>query len=85
MLKVLGTKVTMCPVFSGEGSSGAYLHDRRGGTVILSGTGREDSVPPDMYGRLTADLRTAGCTVVVDLAGERLNGVLEGTRSRDAC
>ena len=53
--------------------------------MILSGTGREDSVPPDMYGRLTADLRTAGCTVVVDLAGERLNGVLEGNRSRDAC
>ena len=105
--------VKLLPV-SGEGSSGAYLHDRRGGerdvvaespghrltrheldelygltlqagmkagTVILSGTGREDSVPPDMYRRLTADLRTAGCTVVVDLAGERLNGVLEGKPS----
>ncbi|MFC9335446.1 1-phosphofructokinase family hexose kinase [Arthrobacter sp. NPDC057009] len=105
--------VKLLPV-SGEGSSGAYLHDRRrgerdvvaespghrltrheldelygltlqagmkAGTVILSGTGREDSVPPDMYRRLTADLRTAGCTVVVDLAGERLNGVLEGKPS----
>ena len=105
--------VKLLPV-SGEGSSGAYVHDRRGGerdvvaespghrltrheldelygltlqagmkagTVILSGTGREDSVPPDMYRRLTADLRTAGCTVVADLAGDRLNGVLEGKPS----
>ncbi|WP_461187918.1 PfkB family carbohydrate kinase [Arthrobacter sp. Z4-13] len=48
------------------------------GTVILSGTGREDSVPADMYRRLTADLRTAGCTVIADLAGERLDGVLAG-------
>jgi 1-phosphofructokinase len=105
--------VKLLPV-SGEGSSGAYVHDRRGGerdvvaespghrltrheldelhgltlqagmkagTVILSGTGREDSVPPDMYRRLTADLRTAGCTVVADLAGERLNGILEGKPS----
>lgn len=96
---------------AGEGSSGAYLHDRRGGerhvlaespgdrltrheldelygqtlqagieagTVILSGTGREDSVPPDVYRRLTADLGAAGCTVIADLAGERLNGVLAG-------
>ncbi|WP_411374414.1 1-phosphofructokinase family hexose kinase [Arthrobacter sp. MPF02] len=96
---------------TGEGSSGAYIHDRRSGerdvvaesaghrltrheldelygltlqagmkarTVILSGTGREDSVPPDTYRRLTADLRTAGCTVIADLAGERLKGILEG-------
>lgn len=96
---------------SGGGSSGAYLHDRRGGerrvlaespgdrltrheldelygltlqagmeagTVILSGTGREDAVPADMYRRLTADLGAAGCTVIADLAGERLNGVLAG-------
>ncbi|TLM82680.1 phosphofructokinase [Pseudarthrobacter sp. NamE2] len=96
---------------AGEGSSGAYIHDRRSGerdvvaesaghrltrheldelygltlqagmkarTVILSGTGREDAVPPDTYRRLTADLRTAGCTVIADLAGERLKGILEG-------
>jgi 1-phosphofructokinase len=95
----------------GNGSNGAYVHDRRegerdvvaeapghrltrheldelygltlkagmeAGTVILSGTGREDSVPPDLYRRLTADLREAGCTVIADLAGERLNGVLAG-------
>lgn len=96
---------------SGQGSSGAYLHDRRGGerhilaespgdrltrheldelygltlqagmeagTVIISGTGREDAVPPDMYRRLAADLGTAGCTVVADLAGERLAAVVAG-------
>ncbi|MGF9648308.1 PfkB family carbohydrate kinase [Pseudarthrobacter oxydans] len=105
--------VKVLPV-SGEGNSGAYVHDRRSGerdvvaespghrltrheldelygltlqagmkagTVILSGTGREDSVPPDMYRRLTADLRTAGCTVIADLAGERLNGILAGNPS----
>jgi 1-phosphofructokinase len=105
--------VQLLPV-SGEGSSGAYVHDRRGGerdvvaespghrltrheldelygltlqagmkagAVILSGTGREDSVPPDMYRRLTADLRTAGRIVVADLAGERLDGILEGKPS----
>ncbi|PNI09114.1 phosphofructokinase [Arthrobacter sp. AFG7.2] len=105
--------VRVLPV-SGEGNSGAYIHDRRSGerdvvaespghrltrheldelygatlqagmeagTVILSGTGREDSVPPDMYRRLTADLRTAGCTVIADLAGERLNGILAGKPS----
>lgn len=99
---------------AGEGSSGAYIHDRRSGerdvvaesaghrltrheldelygltlqagmkarTVILSGTGREDSVPPDTYRRLTADLRTAGCTVIADLAGDRLKGTLEGKPS----
>ncbi|WP_309108632.1 PfkB family carbohydrate kinase [Arthrobacter sp.] len=102
--------VRVLPV-AGQGSSGAYLHDRRGGerhvlaespgdrltrheldelygltlqagmeagTVILSGTSREDSVPADMYRRLTADLGAAGCTVIADLAGERLNGVLAG-------
>jgi 1-phosphofructokinase len=102
--------VTVLPV-RGEGSSGAYVHDRRdgernvvaeslghrltrheldelygltlqagmkAGTVILSGTVREDAVPPDMYRRLTTDLRTAGCTVIADLAGERLNGILQG-------
>lgn len=96
---------------AGQGSSGAYLHDRRGGerhilaespgdrltrheldelygltlqagmeagTVILSGTGREDAVPPDMYRRLAADLGAAGCTVVADLAGERLTAVVAG-------
>lgn len=96
---------------SGQGSSGAYLHDRRGGerrmlaespgdrltrheldelygltlqagieagTVILSGTGQEDTVPADMYRRLAADLGAVGCTVIADLSGERLAAVLAG-------
>ncbi|MEE2523791.1 PfkB family carbohydrate kinase [Pseudarthrobacter sp. J75] len=96
---------------TGEGSSGTYLHDRRGGerkvlaespgyrltrheldelygltlqagieagTVILSGSGPEDAVPPDTYRRLTADLGAAGCTVIADLADERLDAVLAG-------
>lgn len=96
---------------SGVGSSGAYLHDRRGGerrvlaestghrltrheldelhgltlqagiqagTVILSGAVEKDAVPPDMYRRLTADLGAAGCTVIADLTGERLDAVLAG-------
>lgn len=96
---------------SGQGSSGAYLHDRRGGerrivaesagdpltrheldelygltiqagmdagTVVLSGAGREDAVPADVYRRLAADLGAAGCTVIADLAGERLTAVLAG-------
>jgi 1-phosphofructokinase len=95
----------------GQGSSGAYLHDRRGGiryvvaespgdrltrheldelygltiqagldagTVILAGTAREDAVPADMYRRLAADLGTAGCTVIADLAGEKLTAALAG-------
>lgn len=102
--------VKVLPV-SGEGSSGAYLHDRRGGqrrvlaessghrltrheldelygltlqagmeagTVILSGAVEEDAVPADMYRRLTADLGSAGCTVIADLTGERLDAVLAG-------
>lgn len=96
---------------TGQGSSGAYIHDRRGGeretvaespgdrltrheldelygltlqtgieagTVILSGTGREDAVPADTYRRLAADLGAAGCTVIADLAGDRLTAVLAG-------
>ncbi|NKX55770.1 PfkB family carbohydrate kinase [Arthrobacter mobilis] len=95
----------------GQGNSGAYIHDRRGGerrvvaespgdqltrheldqlygltlqagmdagTVILSGAVREDAVPVDVYRRLAADLGTAGCTVVTDLAGERLAAALAG-------
>lgn len=50
----------------------------RSGVVILSGPAGDDVLPPDTYRRLAADLREAGCTVVVDLAGERLDAALEG-------
>ncbi|MFD1212637.1 1-phosphofructokinase family hexose kinase [Arthrobacter sp. GCM10027362] len=102
--------VRVLPV-EGQGKSGAYIHDRRGGerrvvaeapgdrlsrheldelygltlqagmeagTVILSGAVREDAVPADVYRRLAADLGTAGCRVITDLAGERLASALAG-------
>src|SRR5690606_17516792 len=46
--------------------------------VILSGPHGEGIVPADFYRRLASDLRTAEVPVVVDLAGERLDAVLEG-------
>lgn len=95
----------------GAGSSGAYIHDRRGGereelaespghrlsrheldqlysltmqagiaagTVILSGPAREGIVPSDAYRRLAADLAETGCTVIADLAGDRLSAAVNG-------
>ncbi|NUP75047.1 MAG: phosphofructokinase [Sinomonas sp.] len=48
------------------------------GTVLLSGAVRLDAVPHDMYRRLAADLRAAGCRVIADLSGERLRAALSG-------
>jgi 1-phosphofructokinase len=50
----------------------------RSGLALLSGPADDDVLPPDTYRRLAADLRQAGCRVVVDLAGERLDAALEG-------
>lgn len=46
--------------------------------VILSGPAHPDVLPADTYRRLAADLREAGGTVVVDLAGEPLVFAIEG-------
>jgi len=46
--------------------------------TILSGPAGDDTVPADMYRRLAADLRAAGATVAVDLAGERLQAAIDG-------
>ncbi|GAB3595444.1 1-phosphofructokinase family hexose kinase [Microbacterium tumbae] len=46
--------------------------------VILSGPAGAETLPPDIYRRLAADLRGEGRTVVADLAGERLRAVVEG-------
>ncbi|EMY32678.1 fructose-1-phosphate kinase/fructose-6-phosphate kinase [Arthrobacter crystallopoietes BAB-32] len=95
----------------GQGSNGAYVHDRRGGerqvlaessghrltrheldelyglviqagidagTAILSGPAIEGIVPDDAYRRLASDLGTAGCTVIADLAGPRLEAAVSG-------
>jgi 1-phosphofructokinase len=46
--------------------------------VILSGPASNDTLPPDVYRRLAADLRNGGRRVIVDLAGERLTAALAG-------
>ncbi|MGL3151619.1 1-phosphofructokinase family hexose kinase [Microbacterium sp. A82] len=46
--------------------------------VILSGPAGDDTVPADVYRRLAIDLRREGRTVIADLAGERLQSVVEG-------
>jgi 1-phosphofructokinase len=54
---------------------------RRGldaGLVILSGPAGDGIVPPDLYRRLASDLGTGGVTVVIDLAGKRLDAALAG-------
>lgn len=58
---------------------GAVIREgMRTGLAILSGPAGDDVLPADTYRRLAIDLREAGCTVVVDLAGERLDAALEG-------
>ncbi|HRQ00896.1 MAG TPA: PfkB family carbohydrate kinase [Terrimesophilobacter sp.] len=46
--------------------------------VILSGPVGDGVLPADVYRRLAADLREHDCTVIIDLAGERLDAALEG-------
>jgi 1-phosphofructokinase len=46
--------------------------------TILSGPAGDGVIPDDVYARLAADLRGAGRIVVADLAGSRLDHVLEG-------
>jgi len=48
------------------------------GVVLLSGPHNDRIVPSTLYRRLTTDLQANGCTVAVDLAGERLAATLEG-------
>ncbi len=46
--------------------------------VLLSGPHGEGVVPDDVYRRLAADVRATGGTVVVDLAGGRLDAAIAG-------
>lgn len=46
--------------------------------VILSGPAGDDVLPTEVYRRLAADLGAAERTVIVDLAGPRLDAALEG-------
>ncbi|MCE0767914.1 hypothetical protein LWC35_34185 [Pseudonocardia kujensis] len=45
--------------------------------MLLSGPQSETVVPPRLYQRLAADLRANGVRVVADLAGERMEAVVE--------
>jgi len=58
----------------------AVVTSLESGVAVLSGASlqTEDVVPVDVYKRLTSDLVSNGCRVVVDLAGARLNAALEG-------
>lgn len=56
----------------------ALLQGIRSTVSILSGPSDRRTVPAEVYRRLAADLRANGCVVVADLAGERLNAVLDG-------
>lgn len=58
--------------------SAALREGLRTGLVILSGPVGESALPADTYRRLTSDLRSGGAVVIADLAGERLDAVVEG-------
>lgn len=58
---------------------GAVLHSSaESKVVLLSGPAGVDTVPADIYRRLTMDLSGEECTVIADLAGERLQAVVDG-------
>jgi len=46
--------------------------------VLLSGPAGAETVPADIYRRLTIDLRSAQRPVIADLSGERLQAVVDG-------
>lgn len=48
------------------------------GFALLSGPHDHRVLPDSLYRRLTADLTANGCAVAADLAGERLEAVLQG-------
>ncbi|WP_199442126.1 PfkB family carbohydrate kinase [Umezawaea beigongshangensis] len=50
----------------------------RAGIAVLSAPTEDGVLPSSVYRRLTADLTSHDCRVVVDLSGERLDAALEG-------
>ncbi len=48
------------------------------GTALLGGPNSDQVIPAALYARLATDLSRNGCRVAADLAGERLDAVLEG-------
>lgn len=58
---------------------GAVLHSSADShAVLLSGPAGDNTVPADIYRRLSIDLRGTGTKVVADLSGERLRAVVDG-------
>ena len=56
----------------------ALAQGMRASVSVLSGVADPSLVPPDVYRRLSADLRAAGGRTVADLAGKHLDAVLAG-------
>lgn len=48
------------------------------GIMVLTGQWRRPVFPPELLGRLAADLRSNGCTVLADLSGDDLGSALRG-------
>ena len=55
----------------------ALAEGLRAGVAVLSGVADPSVLGPDVYRRLAGDLRSNGCTVIADLAGDHLEAVLD--------
>lgn len=58
--------------------SDALTHGLATDVTVLGGPATAEVIPPDVYRRLAADLRSVGKTVVADLSGEALTAALAG-------
>lgn len=56
----------------------ALAEGLRARVCLLSGVAGAETVPPDMYRRLTGDLGHNGATVIADLSGDYLDAVVQG-------
>lgn len=56
----------------------ALVEGIRAGTAVLSGPSDDRVLPHDTYYRLTTDLTSNDCRVIVDLAGDRLAEAVRG-------
>ncbi|WP_285637965.1 PfkB family carbohydrate kinase [Lentzea sp. NBRC 102530] len=56
----------------------ALVEGMRAGTAVLSGPSDDRVLPHETYFRLTSDLTSNGCRVIVDLAGDRLAEAVRG-------
>jgi 1-phosphofructokinase len=55
----------------------ALAEGLRAGYAVLSGPAHPSVIGPDVYRRLTGDLRANGCQVIADLSGDHLAAVLQ--------